>query len=474
MSSRAAGTFPSSFRRRLALTYIASVAVATALLALGSLLFVREDKLGRFESNARREAQLRLNMVGATAAFRPGELPKALAQAGRVQVVVLAEGWAGSSHPALGPADVPVQLRSDGGDLQSAATEEARRNHLVVGGVVPGTSAQIFFFFDRSPVLHDIAMVGRVLLVAWLVVVALTSLVGNRLARRALWPVARGAEAAHAIAKGRLQTRLPVEGDDEFAAWASAFNRMANALEQRIGRERRFTADVAHELRTPLGALVTAASMLRQQVPTLPQPARRPAQLVDEQARRLRRLVEDLLEISRLGSGRDRVELEETELRSRVQHLVQARGWGRRVRVEGDLAWATIDGRRVDRVVANLVDNAIRHGGGAVAVSVTERGDQVAVEVSDEGFGVPAEEIPRLFEPFYKSDPSRPGPGNGLGLAIAAEHARMLGGRIAVSSQPGRGSRFTFLLPQEPPAADGGPTPSGHGRPLSPEGRPGP
>ncbi|HWB72715.1 MAG TPA: sensor histidine kinase, partial [Egibacteraceae bacterium] len=142
--------------------------------------------------------------------------------------------------------------------------------------------------------------------------------------------------------------------------------------------------------------------------------------------------------------------------------------------VEGDLAWATIDGRRVDRVVANLVDNAIRHGGGAVAVSVTERGDQVAVEVSDEGFGVPAEEIPRLFEPFYKSDPSRPGPGNGLGLAIAAEHARMLGGRIAVSSQPGRGSRFTFLLPQEPPAADGGPTPAGHGRPLSPEGRPGP
>jgi signal transduction histidine kinase len=285
------------------------------------------------------------------------------------------------------------------------------------------------------------------------------------LARRTLRPVARASAAARSLAEGLLETRLPVTGEDEFGTWAESFNEMAAALEAKISalsaaqaRERRFTADVAHELRTPLTALVGEASLLAEHLERMPPESRRPAQLLVADVGRLRRLVEDLMEISRLDAGAESVHSESVDLASLVAAAVRARGWDGRVRLEGEPLVITSDPRRLERIVANLVGNALEHGGRGVAVLVGRNGADAFVEVADRGPGIGREHLPHLFERFYKADPSRSGGGTGLGLAIAQENARLLGGEIEVWSEPGEGARFTLRLPVAEPlrSRDGG------------------
>jgi two-component system sensor histidine kinase MtrB len=148
------------------------------------------------------------------------------------------------------------------------------------------------------------------------------------------------------------------------------------------------------------------------------------------------------MEISRFDAGAESVQAEEVDLAALVSAIVRARGWDGRVRLEGDGLRVTSDPRRLERIVANLVDNALEHGGSSVVVRL---GDG-AIEVADDGPGIAPEHLPHLFERFYKADASRSGAGTGLGLAIAQENARLLGGEIAVASEPGGGSRFTLRL----------------------------
>jgi signal transduction histidine kinase len=229
---------------------------------------------------------------------------------------------------------------------------------------------------------------------------------------------------------------------------------MAAALERKIAdlsaaqaRERRFTADVAHELRTPLTALVGEASLLAEHLDRMPGDSRRPAELLIADVGRLRHLVEDLMEISRFDAGAEGVHSEPVALRSLVAATIAARGWNGRVRLDGDDLSVTSDPRRLERIVANLVDNAFQHGGSEVAVGIGRQGDTAEVEVADDGPGIPAEHRPHVFERFYKADAARSGGGTGLGLAIAQENARLLGGEIEVWSEPGAGTRFTLHVP---------------------------
>jgi two-component system sensor histidine kinase MtrB len=233
---------------------------------------------------------------------------------------------------------------------------------------------------------------------------------------------------------------------------------MAAALEAKIGelqaaqaRERRFTADVAHELRTPLTALLGEASLLEEQLERMPPESRRPAELLIADVARLRRLVEDLMEISRFDAGAESVQAEDVDVAELVRATVRARGWDGRVELEGDGLRMTSDPRRLERIVGNLVGNALEHGGAHVTVRVGEG----AVEVADDGPGIPREHLPHLFERFYKADAARSGGGTGLGLAIANENARLLGGTLEVESEPGRGSRFTLRLPVAEPLHGG-------------------
>jgi two-component system sensor histidine kinase MtrB len=353
---------------------------------------------------------------------------------------------------------VPPSLRRlvGRGQLAYERTTVAGTHYLVVGG--PSGKRQLYFFFSEQGLRHELAVLRTILLAGGGILVLLAAFAGIVLARRTLRPVARASAAAHSLAEGLLETRLPVEGRDEFGAWAQAFNEMAAALEGKIdalsaaqARERRFTADVAHELRTPLTGLVGEASLLAQHLERLPPESRRPAELLIADVGRLRGLVEDLMEISRLDSGAESVLEEDVDLAALVAAALRVRGWDGAVELAGEDVVVASDPRRIERIVANLVGNALEHGGRGAAVRVGQDGVGAFVEVVDRGPGVPREHLPHLFERFYKADPSRSGRGSGLGLAIAQENARLLGGRIDVWSEPGEGSRFTLRLPVAEP-----------------------
>ena len=466
MSERPRPIRPGRLRRRLTLAFALTAGIAAAALAAGSFLLVREARLS--DSRDRAVEQTRFNLVLASEVL-PSEGPEALldayARRGSFETVLLVDGTAYPSSLSLGEEQIPPDLERlvDDGQLAYERTEVADTRYLATGGQVPGTEDDTaYFFFSEEELWDDLADLRNILLAGLGIVVLVAGLAGALLARRTLAPVARASTAAHSLAEGLLDTRLPVESSDEFGAWATSFNEMADALEAKItalseaqARERRFTADVAHELRTPLTAIVNEASLLAEHIQRMPPEARRPAELLVEDVKRLRDLVEDLMEVSRLDAGTQPVRPERVDLGSLVGAAVRARGWADRVRVAADEVVLTSDPRRIERIVANLIGNALEHGGREVSVRVSLDGLGAFVEVADSGPGIAREDLPHLFERFYKADPARTGRGTGLGLAIALENARLLGGDVDVWSETGVGTRFTLRLPVTEPLRDG-------------------
>jgi two-component system sensor histidine kinase MtrB len=328
----------------------------------------------------------------------------------------------------------------------------AGRHQVVVGGrLANGTS--LYFFYDEQQVWDDLATLRNVLAFGWLALTLLAGLVGTVLARRTLAPVSQASQAARSLAEGLLDTRLPVAGNDEFGLWAVSFNEMAEALEAKIEalseaqrRERAFTANVAHELRTPLTALVGEAQLLVAHAAEMPDEARRLAELLVEDVDRLRKLAEDLLEISRIDSG---VEATETELLNAgrlVDGVLRGNGWADRVTLDSSDVVISADRRRLERIIANLVGNAITHGGEAIAVRVATTDEGALIEVSDDGPGIDPAFLPHVFDRFSKADRNRSAGGSGLGLAIARENARLLGGELTAANRPGGGALFRLIL----------------------------
>jgi two-component system sensor histidine kinase MtrB len=248
---------------------------------------------------------------------------------------------------------------------------------------------------------------------------------------------------------------VPVTSRDEFGAWAERFNRMAATLGDTIGRleaaqaqNRRFVADVSHELRTPLAALVAEASILREHLDVLPPDSRRAGELLIGDVARLRSLVDDLMELSRFDAAAERVSAEPVDLGRLVRAVAAARLPDAGLRVPDAPLIVDSEPRRLERIIGNLLDNAREHAPGAsVDVSVEVEGDEVVVAVSDAGPGVAPDDLGRIFERFHKADPSRHDGSSGLGLAIASEHAALLGGSLAASNRLEGGLRVELRLP---------------------------
>jgi signal transduction histidine kinase len=436
-------------------------ALSAAVLAAASYFIVRESRLS--DSVDRSLEQSRFNIVLAQRTVgtspTPSDIEGLLAQyrsRGSFDTVVSVGPRRFSSSISIGANQVPEDLAHlvERGQLGYERVDIAGHRYLVVGGGIPESNVRLYYFYSEERLWDELAQLRNVLLAGLAVVVLLGALVGAALARRILAPVGRASQAAHSLAEGLLETRLPVESEDEFGTWATSFNEMAEALEAKIralseaqARERRFTSDVSHELRTPLTALVAEASLLAEHLDRLPPEAQRPAELLVSDVSRLRDLVEDLMEISRLDAGEARIREERVDLGSLVTAAVHARRWDDRVRIEHDGVVIHSDHRRLERIVANLIGNALEHGGRDVSVRVGRDGLGVFVEVTDLGPGIAPDRLPHVFDRFYKSDTARAGPGSGLGLAIALENARLLGGDIDVQSEVGRGSRFTLRLP---------------------------
>ncbi|HCT81608.1 MAG TPA: two-component sensor histidine kinase [Micromonosporaceae bacterium] len=442
---------PGRLRRRLTIAFVLVAGVSTAALAIGSYLLVRQARFD--DSLARAAGDVRYQLVLAQQflpldAERSTNLLASFESSGH-HVVLIAGDEVTPSSSAFNA--VPSSSVREAAAADQIAYQRLTGHLLIVGGRIPGSTAQLYVVHAEDRIHQDLAQLRNALLAGWVLVVIVAALVGRALARRTLDPVGRASEAARAVAEGLLATRLPVEGRDEFGAWAESFNRMAQALEAKIGalsnaeaRERRFTADVAHELRTPVTALVAAASMLREYLDLLPAEAQRPAELLVADVVRLRHLVDELMEISRLDAGQEDVSAQPTAVTGMVSAIVGSRGWRAQVEVIGEPVTVDTDPRRLERVLANLIANAIEHGGRDVQVRVSAAG---VVTVSDSGPGIPPEHLPRIFERFYKADPARSSSGSGLGLAIAHENARLIGADLRVWSEVGTGTRFQLTLP---------------------------
>jgi two-component system sensor histidine kinase MtrB len=459
-------------RRRLTIAFMLAAGISAAALAVSSYLIVRDsrldDSLDRSLEQARATLVLAATILaGSSDPAATEELIGALERRAGFDAVVIAEGEAISTSLSLGEAQVPPDLRAtvqDGG-VAYQRVEIGNEHELVVGGKPFGSEAEVYFFFSEEQIYADLRELAIILFAGTGVLVVLAGIGGALLARRALRPVAQASDAAQSLAEGLLDTRLPVERHDEFGAWAASFNEMADALEQKIdalseaqARERRFTSDVAHELRTPITALMNEATLLRRHLDDMPPEARRTGELLVADVARLRRLVDELLEISRLDAGRESVEPARVELAPLVAAMLRARGWERAVALSGDAVVLETDPRRLERIVSNLVENALEHGGSDVSVAIKHETGAAEIAVADRGPGIDPEHLPRVFDRFYKADPARAGKGTGLGLAIARENARLLGGHISVESLPGVGARFTVRLPVTGslPAGEGG------------------
>lgn len=448
---------PARFRRRLTGAFLLTAAATGALLAVTAFFMIRQYRERAFVRSAEEQAQLSLLSAPSELSLVDFEalLTEYHERAG-FQTVALDRETVFSSAPGLGAEDVPFDRDPRPGELLTAVADVGGVPYLVVGGTRRDSPVALYFFFPRAAHLSSLTELGGVLAVAWIIALAAAALLGDQIARRTLRPVRAAAEASHSLAEGLLETRLERESDDEFGVWAESFNHMADALAAKIDalsrareRERQFTADVAHELRTPLAGMVTAAGLVEEEISTFPETARRPATLLIDDVRRLHRLVLDLLELAQLDSGQDGVHLEQLDVSAVVAAVV--RPWadeqpGIKVDVPGDVR-VMADRRRFQRVLANLVSNGVRHGGGAGIEIHAHHDDRfVAIEVRDHGPGIDDGQMERIFDRFYKADTSRSRGGSGLGLAIARQQARVQGGTVTVSNAPDGGARFTLRL----------------------------
>ncbi|MYV41413.1 HAMP domain-containing protein [Streptomyces sp. SID1328] len=339
---------------------------------------------------------------------------------------------------------------------------------LVIGKQVNdpnGHPYELYYLFPLTQEEKSLSLVKGTLATAGLFVVVLLGAIAWLVVRQVVTPVRMAAGIAERLSAGRLQERMKVTGEDDIARLGEAFNKMAQNLQLKIQQledlsrmQRRFVSDVSHELRTPLTTVRMAADVIHEAREDFDPMTARSAELLADQLDRFESLLADLLEISRFDAGAAALEAEPIDLREVVRRVVGgaeplAERKGSRIRVVGDLqpVVAEADARRVERVLRNLVVNAVEHGDGKdVVVKLASAGGAVAVAVRDYGVGLKPGEATRVFSRFWRADPARARTtgGTGLGLSIALEDARLHGGWLQAWGEPGGGSQFRLTLPR--------------------------
>ncbi|RPK64100.1 Sensor histidine kinase MtrB [Streptomyces sp. ADI96-02] len=324
---------------------------------------------------------------------------------------------------------------------------------------------ELYYLFPLTQEEKSLTLVKTTLATAGLFVVVLLGAIAWFVVRQVVTPVRMAAGIAERLSAGRLQERMKVTGEDDIARLGEAFNKMAQNLQLKIQQleelsrmQRRFVSDVSHELRTPLTTVRMAADVIHEARADFDPVTARSAELLGDQLDRFESLLSDLLEISRFDAGAAALEAEPIDLRTVVRRVIGgaeplAERKGTRIRVVGDEqpVIAEADARRVERVLRNLVVNAVEHGEGRdVVVRMGVAQGAVAVAVRDYGVGLKPGEATRVFNRFWRADPARARTtgGTGLGLSIAVEDARLHGGWLQAWGEPGGGSQFRLTLPR--------------------------
>ncbi|MBS2961760.1 HAMP domain-containing histidine kinase [Actinocrinis puniceicyclus] len=458
-------------RARLFAGFLAVAVITAGIITGASYFLIRDALVSRAGSNAKAQLltdvqqngqQLQLSTSGQTDTSIADTMAK---NGGGVIVLITPRGTA-PSDLRFGNQDIPKSFQD------AAQTQVVQERRIIYGTpyVLTGTrispnGPEVYLFTSlesEQAILTELMTIGMVsgglaLVGAFAVAFAAT--------RNVLVPIRRLGHAARMLGQGDLDVRLEVKGTDEIADVSHTFNETAEALARSIAElramdaaSRRFVADVSHELRTPLTAM-TAVTEVLEDVEDADPTTVSAAHLIANETKRLARLVEDLMEISRFDAGTAAMRIEDINLPELIEATLATRGWTAKVMVDAPSLLATrIDARRMDVVIANLVGNALKHGGEPVALSVLDTGPVVIVQVADSGPGIPADALPHIFDRFYKADKARGrSEGSGLGLSIAFENARMHGGELSARNRPEGGAVFTLRFPKAAQGAEADP-----------------
>lgn len=476
-----------SLRLRLVVVF-ALVALTAAVSASGIAYWLnREAVLTRTQDAVLRDFQQEMQSHAGALPIRPtqDELQRTAGQMAnssqRFSVILVAEDPGGntvvgnSDLDTFTREDVPASLRKAVEKRQKITSNNKAAYHLywqrivvhdkpyLVGGtkVIDGGPTG-YMLKSLEQEAKDLSSLAWSLGIATGLALIGSALLAQAAATTVLKPVHRLGTAARRLGEGKLDTRLRVSGTDELAEMSRTFNRAAEALEQRVAEmsareeaSRRFVADMSHELRTPLTAITAVTEVLEEEldaetgsVDPMIEPAVR---LVVSETRRLNDLVENLMEVTRFDAGTARLVLDDVDIADQITACIDARAWLDAVELDAERGiTARLDPRRLDVILANLIGNALKHGGSPVRVSVRTDEDDLVIEVQDNGPGIPEDVLPHVFDRFYKASASRPrSEGSGLGLSIALENAHIHGGEITAANATKGGAVFTLRVPRD-------------------------
>jgi two-component system, OmpR family, sensor histidine kinase MtrB len=344
-------------------------------------------------------------------------------------------------------------------------TSGGQSGAALAAGVPLGQYYQLYYVFPFTSQQSTLLLVQKVLVVVGLALVVLLAAIASLVTRWVVLPVRHAAEAARLVSAGRLEERMQVRGVDDLAALATSFNEMAESLQTKLREledlshvQRQFVSDVSHELRTPLSTIKMATDLLFESRDELDPVGGRSVELLASQLDRFEALLVDLLEISRYDAGAATLEADLVDVCDLVrraaddaQQLAERRGSRIEFRLPATGCFAEVDRRRVERILRNILVNAVEHGEGKdVVVTTAIDSAAVAVSVRDYGVGLRPGEDHKVFERFWRADPARARTtgGTGLGLAISLEDARLHGGWLQAWGERGKGSVFRLTLPR--------------------------
>jgi two-component system sensor histidine kinase MtrB len=499
---RLAGGWRSSLQFRTVTISVVMSAIAVAItgatmsVSVGNQLF--DARLEQAQSAAERSnvaAQSRFDAVGQSAALdletamglaAQAALQSSSTPAGTQIAIIRSTGQSGPRIPidvvspglstsAIISSELRVDVRASidrrlyWQSVELPAASGTRDPGLVFGSAidVPNSGQyELYLVFNLSDTQETLSYVQRILWLGGATLVLLIGAVTYIVVRLVVGPVRMAAETSQRLAAGELEVRIPEKGEDVIATLARSFNGMADSLQRQITKlaalsqlQQRFVSDVSHELRTPLTTIRLAGDVLYDQRESFSPTTARTAELLHTQVDRFELLLADLLEMSRYDAGAVDMDTEPTNLVrlaedaiDAVSTLATSKGSELRLVAPGGYFEADVDARRIRRIVLNLLGNAIDHGEGKpIVVHVDSDQQAIAIAVRDYGVGMTPAAMDRVFDRFWRADPSRQRTtgGTGLGLAISLEDAVLHDGWLEVWSSPGEGSCFRLTIPRQ-------------------------
>jgi two-component system sensor histidine kinase MtrB len=324
-----------------------------------------------------------------------------------------------------------------------------------------GDTYALFYVFSMQDQERALALVRQALLFGGIASVLMVGGIAFLVSRQVLSPVRMARRISEQYARGHLETRMPVHGEDDIARLSTSFNRMATNLQRQIARlehlsmlQQRFVSDVSHELRTPLTTVQMAGGLLFENRDKYDAATARSAELLKRELDRFEDLLVNLLDLSRFDAGAAQLDLERVDLVEVAREFADDPGLaGLPTELVGDTTPAVVeaDRRRIDRIMRNLLSNAARHSSSdRIELEVTQSDELVSLTVRDFGIGLSEEAASQVFDRFWRADPARSEGGTGLGLAIAREDAALHGGSLKVRSHPKGGTEFILTIPRQP------------------------